>query len=152
MLAELHLIQPLLRNTDKFRFISSSPRPYHCPVSPIIEAPWSRAAPVKLWTRCKRLSRDLAGLAGALVPRGGALPKLNDKSGAFDVVALAVPGAVSVSVCFRFCVQVCNEQTKEKNERKRKKTIQHKAQNISIKKINSFNLFTLKYMPGTLNE
>lgn len=50
---------------------------------PIIEAPWSRAAPVKLCTRCNRLSRDLAGEAGALTPRCGPLPKLNDKSGAF---------------------------------------------------------------------
>lgn len=51
---------------------------------PIIDAPWSRAAPVKLWTRCNRLSRDFAGLAGALVPRAtGPFPKLNDKSGAF---------------------------------------------------------------------
>lgn len=31
-------------------------------------APWSRAAPVKLWTRCNKLSRDLAGLDGADVP------------------------------------------------------------------------------------
>lgn len=52
---------------------------------PIIEAPWSRAAPVKLCTRCNKLSRDLAGLAGALVPLAGPLPKLNDKSGAFPV-------------------------------------------------------------------
>lgn len=66
---------------------------------PNIEAPWSRAAPVKLWTRCNKLSRDLAGLVGALTPRGGTaatvpavavaaaevavfLPKLNEKSGA----------------------------------------------------------------------
>lgn len=49
----------------------------------MIEAPWSRAAPVKLWTRCNRDSRDLAGLAGADVPRAGPLPKLKDRSGAF---------------------------------------------------------------------
>lgn len=58
---------------------------------PNMEAPWSRAAPVKLCTRCKRLSRDLAGLVGALTPRGGAgaaeagalpAPKLSDSSGA----------------------------------------------------------------------
>lgn len=29
---------------------------------------WSRAAPVKLWTRCSKLSRDFAGLVGADVP------------------------------------------------------------------------------------
>jgi len=58
-----------------------------------MEAPWSRAAPVKLCTRCKRLSRDLAGLVGALTPRGGAgaavvggaFPKLSDNSGAAPV-------------------------------------------------------------------
>lgn len=48
---------------------------------PIMEAPWSRAAPVRLCTRCSRLSRDLAGLDGALVPRWGPLPKLSDSSG-----------------------------------------------------------------------
>ena len=53
----------------------------------MIDAPWSRAAPVKLWTRCNKLSRDFAGLAGALVPRAGPLPKLNDRSGAFPVWA-----------------------------------------------------------------
>lgn len=52
----------------------------------MIEAPWSRAAPVKLWTRCNKDSRDLAGLAGAEVPRGGPLPKVKDKSGAFPDV------------------------------------------------------------------
>lgn len=50
-----------------------------------MEAPWSRAAPVKLWTRCSKLSLDLAGLAGALVPRGGAFPNVNERSGAFEV-------------------------------------------------------------------
>lgn len=58
---------------------------------PNMEAPWSLAAPVKLCTRCSRLSRDLAGLVGALTPRGGAgaaaagalpAPKLSDRSGA----------------------------------------------------------------------
>lgn len=62
-----------------------------CQSIPKMEAPWSRAAPVKLCTRCSRLSRDLAGLVGALTPRGGAgaavagvlpAPKLNDSSGA----------------------------------------------------------------------
>lgn len=53
-----------------------------------MEAPWSRAAPVKLCTRCSKLSRDFAGLVGALTPRGGAgaavlpPPKLSDNSGA----------------------------------------------------------------------
>lgn len=48
----------------------------------MMEAPWSRAAPVKLCTRCSKLSRDLAGLEGALVPRwAGPLPKLSDSSG-----------------------------------------------------------------------
>lgn len=32
-------------------------------------APWSRAAPVKLWTRCNKLSLDFAGLDGAEVPK-----------------------------------------------------------------------------------
>lgn len=32
-------------------------------------APWSRAAPVKLCTRCNKLSRDFAGLDGAEVPK-----------------------------------------------------------------------------------
>lgn len=36
--------------------------------APIRLAPWSRAAPVKLWTRCNKLSRDFAGLDGADVP------------------------------------------------------------------------------------
>jgi hypothetical protein len=54
--------------------------------SPIIEAPDSRAAPVKLWTRCNRLSLDFAGLVGALVPLwvGGVFPKLNDMSPVAD--------------------------------------------------------------------
>lgn len=34
---------------------------------PKIEAPCSRACPVRDWTRWRRLSRDLAGLLGALV-------------------------------------------------------------------------------------
>lgn len=52
-----------------------------------MEAPWSRAAPVKLCTRCSKLSRDFAGLVGALTPRGSAgaavlpPPKLSDNSG-----------------------------------------------------------------------
>lgn len=65
--------------------------------APIKFAPWSRAAPVKLWTRCNKLSRDFAGLDGADVPekrnqlteksestiklpRAGPFPKLKDKS------------------------------------------------------------------------
>lgn len=61
----------------------------------IMEAPDSRAAPVKLCTRCSKLSRDFAGLDGALVPLvDGPLPKLNDNSGPPDGAAALAPGAV----------------------------------------------------------